>query len=77
MAGKDRHVLLKRKITQEREKKASKEAGCGENKSDTNLFSRKHSENKLMQKQDWWRHKGVSREIILAHKMGCKENPHN
>lgn len=34
-------MLLKRKITQEREKQTSKEAGCGENKSETNLFSRK------------------------------------
>lgn len=46
-------VLLKRKITQEGEKQARKEASCGENKSETNLFSRKCRESKLMQEQDW------------------------
>lgn len=50
-------VLLKRKITQEGERQACKQAA---EKSETNLFSRKHRENKLMQKQDWWKHRGVS-----------------
>lgn len=53
-------VLLKRKITQEGKKQARKEAGCGENKSETNLFSRKCRESKLMQEQDWWKHRGIS-----------------
>lgn len=57
-------VTEKKDITRGRE--AGKQKGCGGNKPETSVFTRRRM---LMQQQDWWKHRGVSGEIILAHKM--------